>query len=144
MRKSSYFWSASGYDRKLRRTKQNSLNTSTTIGLSSHKVWMFKSLLYLRSRMHKLFQRGTGNGRPEMIFDKIKKTPRDIDILFHSRKFHKNLFSHLWEILWTKKGKKKNNNKKHYNHYKVFRWKRKTLIKNLTITIRSSVGNGRP
>ena len=133
MRRNNNFWSASGDDRKLRRTKQNSLNTSTTIGLSSHKVWVFKTLPFLRSRGDKLFQRGTGNARPEMNFEKMKKTPRDIIIVFHSRKFQKYLSSHLREILWTKKGKKKNNNKKPYNHYKVFRWKRKTLTRLLLL-----------
>ena len=40
--------------------------------------------------------------------------------------------------------KNNNNNKKQYENNKVFRWKRKTLIRNSTKTIRSSAGNGRP
>ena len=61
------FWSASGDDRKLRRTKQNSVKTCTYIGLSSHKVWSFKSLPFLRSPGIKVFWIGTGNRQTEVL-----------------------------------------------------------------------------
>ena len=67
MRKNSYFWRASGDDRKLRRTKQNSVNTCTYIGLSSHKVLLFKSSPVLRSHRNKVFCLGTGNGQTEVL-----------------------------------------------------------------------------
>ena len=56
--------------------------------------------------MWQAFCRGTGNGRQEMNFQKMKKSPRDMIIFYQSWKFQVNLSSHLWDILWTKTGKK--------------------------------------
>ena len=88
----------------------------------------------------------TKNGhiyRPEVNFlTKVKNN--QLHSLSHLPwKIQVNPSSHLWEIARTKNGEKNNNNnnnKKQYNHYKVFRLKRKTLIIiNSRITIRSSV-----
>lgn len=54
-------------NRMLRRINQSSLNTSTYIGISSHKVWMCTSLLFLRSRGDKSLSYGTGNRRIEWL-----------------------------------------------------------------------------
>lgn len=45
--------------------------------------------------------------------------------------FRKNLSSHFWDILPTKEGGNNNlkEEKTHYSNYKIFRWKRKSLIK---------------
>ena len=71
----------------------------------------------------------TKNGhifRPEVNFFKNFKTYLHHLMLHLPWKFQVNPSSHLWEIAGTK-NRKKNNNKQ-YNHYKVFRLKRKTLI----------------
>lgn len=40
----------SGDDKKSRQIKQNNVNIDTYIGPSSHKVWLFKSSTFLKSR----------------------------------------------------------------------------------------------
>ena len=60
-------WWASDDDWKLRRTKQNSVNTCTYIGILSHKVWLLKSILFLRSRRNKVFCLGTGNRQTQVL-----------------------------------------------------------------------------
>lgn len=56
------------YFRKLGQTKQNNLNTSTTMGLS-HKVWMFKSLSFVA---------GQETGDRKLILKNCKKLSGDI------------------------------------------------------------------
>ena len=62
-----------------------------------------------------------------------KKVYQIIMIIYQSRKFHENRPNRFREILCTtsvrKKIRRRIEKKKQYNNNKIFRWKRKTLIK---------------
>lgn len=66
--KNKSFFSSST-DRKEGRIKQTNLNTSTYIGVLTHKVWMFKFSPFLRSRGHNFFYYGTVNKQTEVLND---------------------------------------------------------------------------
>ena len=100
-------------------------------------------------------QNDTQNFTKTSIYDVIiwrfekQKNPYKIHVnIYHPWKFDENRTTHIREIACTKFVRKKKIiiiDKKLKNNNKVFRWKRKTLIKrNNTITIRSSVVDGRP
>lgn len=71
---------------------------------------MFVTLSFFRSwhivETLLFFCLGTGNGRPEMNFE--KKNQKDLRIinLYLPWKFQENLYSHLWYNLPTKKGER--------------------------------------
>ena len=145
--KFSIFFITSVDNRKWRSTRFYPQHLFNTQDLSSLKISSLYLSLFSRTFTDKISFKKTKNGhiyQPEVNFlTKVKNN--QLHSLSHLPwKFQVNPFSHLWEIARTKNGEKNNKKKKQYNHYKVFRLKRKTLIRNSTITIRSSVWNGRP
>lgn len=122
------FQSTFSDDRKLRQIKQNSLNTVTYTVFLSHNVWFFN---FMRSRSDKDFWLGTGNGRMEMNFVKIKKTSRYYHSLLSLNISGKYIISSMRNSDYKRGGGRKRKvdkgKKTSKSHCKVLQWKRNTL-----------------
>ena len=115
-------------DRKWRTTAFTPLCTSTKWDLPSLKVWWLYLLSFLRKRVDMKKRKSAVSHDRKWIFKNKKKMYRDYIIWYLSCKSQRYLPRHLWEIARTKMGK----------IIIIIR------IINSTITIRSSVWNGRP